>query len=79
MANTAGTWRAGVEGAQPGVIMPAAQQIGDIYYQVVPGIAEDVGRVSEVGQSVTCAGQTYSNVAVVMDNTPTGPAGALVA
>src|SRR6266576_4706504 len=42
----AGSWTAGVDGAQPGFIMEAAPKVGDNYCQEsAPGIAQDAAQV----------------------------------
>jgi hypothetical protein len=50
VVSTEGTWRAGVDGAQPGIIMEASPQIGDEYNQEnAPGVAEDRAEVLSLG------------------------------
>src|SRR5690348_13348256 len=47
-----GSWTAGVDGAEPGLIMEASPQVGDTYCQEdAPGIAEDAGQVVSVTAS----------------------------
>jgi hypothetical protein len=42
VVSTAGTWRAGVDGAQPGVIMEAHPNVNDHYFQEVAApLAQD--------------------------------------
>jgi hypothetical protein len=42
----AGSWTAGVDGAQPGFIMEAAPRVGDAYCQEnAPGVAQDAAQV----------------------------------
>ena len=51
---TEGSWEAGVDRAQPGIIMLAHPVPGEPYRQEYgPGHAEDMGQVIAVGQSVT--------------------------
>jgi hypothetical protein len=46
VTGTEGSWRAGVNGARPGIIMRAAPAVGDEYQQEgAPGVAEDAARV----------------------------------
>ena len=48
-----GSWRAGVDGAKPGIIMEAHPHKGDSYYQeYYPGHAEDQAMVTAVGVPV---------------------------
>ncbi len=50
-----GAWRAGVDGAQPGIIMPATFLLGSRYFQeVAPGVAED--RAKHVGMGLEVMG-----------------------
>jgi Ca2+-binding RTX toxin-like protein len=50
---TEGSWRAGVHGARPGIIMEADPKVGDAYFQEnAPGIAEDAARVLSLDSSV---------------------------
>ena len=49
-----GSWEAGVSGAQPGYIMEAHPQIGDLYRQeYLPGEAEDVAEVTSLTESTS--------------------------
>lgn len=70
LANTDGTWRVGVGGAIPGVIMPADPQVGHTYYQeVAPGAALDMGTVTSTTMSVEIDGTTY-DVIQILDSNP---------
>ena len=71
LVNTGGTWRAGVDGAKPGIIMPAAPMVGQAYFQeAAPRIATDMGRVSATDETFTVLGQTYTDVVVIQDSNP---------
>jgi hypothetical protein len=49
----AGTWRAGVDGAMPGILLPGDPKTGMSYRQErAPGIAEDMGKVLKIGVEV---------------------------
>ncbi len=49
-----GSWEAGVDGAQPGIIMPAAVQPGKPYRQeYLAGKAEDMGQIVATNETVT--------------------------
>ena len=66
-----GTWRVGVDGAKPGVIMPAMPAVGDVYYQeVAPTIAEDMGHVTELGGTASLGGTDFTDVLTIMDSNP---------
>jgi hypothetical protein len=52
--STEGSWEAGVDDAQPGIIMEANPQVGDRYHQeFARGVAEDMARVLSLEES-TC-------------------------
>jgi hypothetical protein len=52
--STHGSWRAGVNGAAPGLIMEARPKAGDRYYQeLAAGVAEDMANVRSLSSS-TC-------------------------
>lgn len=54
VVSTEGTWRAGVNGAAPGLIMEAHPARGDRYFQeMAAGVAEDVASVRSLNSS-TC-------------------------
>jgi hypothetical protein len=51
--STEGSWQAGVDGAQPGIIMEADPQVGDRYHQeFARGVAEDQARVLSLDASL---------------------------
>lgn len=53
--STEGSWEAGVDGGQPGIIMwadPAAQKATTYRQEYLPGIAEDVGKVVKLNASL---------------------------
>ena len=71
VVNHDGTWRAGINGARPGIIMPASPQVGQSFFQEsAPDVAIDMSRVDAIGLSVDLAGQTYDNVVRLMDSNP---------
>jgi hypothetical protein len=50
--STEGSWEAGVDGAQPGIIMLAEPEVGDRYHQeIARGVAEDQARVLSLDES----------------------------
>jgi hypothetical protein len=70
----AGSWEAGVDGALPGVIMPADPQIGLAYTQEhYAGEAEDKGRIFALGSQVTVPAGSFDDVLVTEDWTPLEP------
>jgi hypothetical protein len=63
-----GSWQAGVDGAQPGVVMLAQPNIGDYYRQeYLKGEAEDVARVLRLDATVKAHLGTYPDVVVTED------------
>jgi hypothetical protein len=71
---TAGSWEAGVDGAQPGIVMPAEPTAGDAYrQQYVAGEAEDTARVVRLGESRTIGLGDYRDVLVVEEWSPLEP------
>jgi hypothetical protein len=66
-----GAWEAGVDGALPGVIMPADPTVGLAYTQEhYAGEAEDKGKVVAVGEQVTVPFGSFDDVVVTEDWTP---------
>lgn len=66
-----GSWRAGVHDAKPGIIMPAAPKVGDVFFQeIAPGVAQHQGRVAAVGGTMTFAGMSYTDVVTIGDADP---------
>jgi hypothetical protein len=74
IAGRPGAWEAGVDGAQPGIVMLAAPRVGDYYRQeFYAGHAEDVARVRELGATVVHDDVTYRDVLVTEDFTALEP------
>jgi hypothetical protein len=74
VVSTEGSWEAGVDGAQPGIIMLADPQVGDTYRQeFLEGEAEDLAKVYAVGESVEVPQGSYDDVLVTEDWTPLDP------
>jgi hypothetical protein len=70
----AGSWEAGVNGAQPGIIMRADPQVGDAYRQeFYRGEAEDMGKVVRLGASETVPFRSFDGLLVTQDWTPLEP------
>jgi len=68
IVGTEGAWEAGVDGAQPGIVMPARPQVGDSYRQeYYEGEAEDAAEVLSLTESATVAVGTYEDVLVTED------------
>jgi hypothetical protein len=70
----AGSWEAGVGGAQPGVVMPARPAPGGPYRQeYLPGEAEDMARVLTVDETLRVRFGFFQDVLVTRDWSPLDP------
>jgi hypothetical protein len=74
-ADKAGSWEAGVEGALPGIVMPAGPAVSDIGYrqEFWAGKAKDMGQVIAVSGSVTVPAGTFDDTIRTRDWTPLEP------
>jgi hypothetical protein len=69
-----GSWEHGVDGAQAGIVMLADPAVGDAYRQeLLPGEAEDLGEVLEVGVTVSTPVGDHEDVLVTEDWNPLEP------
>lgn len=69
-----GAWEAGVDGALPGVIMPADLEVGLAYTQEHDrGEAEDKGKIVALGEHVNVPAGSFDDVLVTEDWTPLDP------
>ena len=60
--STEGSWEAGVDGAEAGIVMLADPQVGDTYRQEwYPGHAEDAAEVVSLNEEVTVPYGTFTN------------------
>ena len=51
--STEGSWEAGVNGAQPGIVMPGHPKVGDRYRQeYLASVAEDIGQIAALDETV---------------------------
>lgn len=74
VVTTAGSWEAGVDGAQPGIIMLADPHQGDAYRQeFYAGEAEDVAAIYALDQTATVPAGSYDEVLVTEEWTPLDP------
>jgi hypothetical protein len=74
VASTEGSWEAGVDGALPGIVMPADPSVGHAYRQeYYAGEAEDMGEIIDVGGSVGVPAGHYDDVVTTKDWTPLEP------
>jgi hypothetical protein len=74
-AKASDSWQSGVDGAQPGIIMPAAPRPGDAYRQEYypPGEALDQARVLRLDGSASVPLGTYHGVLVTSERSPLEP------
>jgi hypothetical protein len=74
VVSTAGSWQAGVDGAQAGIVMPADPTVGHVYRQeFYPGEAEDVAEVVRLGASERVAVGEFDDVVVIREWNPLEP------
>lgn len=64
-----GEWRAGRDGAQPGILFPGRFLLGSRYFQeVAPGVALDRGKNVDMGLTVPTEVATYEDCVAVLDS-----------
>jgi len=72
--STEGSWEAGKDGAEPGIIMPANPNVGETYRQeYYKGEAEDMARALKLDGSATVPQGSYDHVLVTREWTPLEP------
>lgn len=71
-ADTAGSWEAGVDGALPGIVMPAdpVSRDGGYRQEYLEGEAEDMGEVIGSGEPVSVPAGDFDDVLVTREWTP---------
>jgi len=74
-ASKKGSWEAGVDGAMPGIVMPAAPQVSGTGYrqEYLAGEAEDLGQVIATDGEVTTPFGDFTDIVVTRDWTPLDP------
>jgi len=74
LADTKGSWTAGVDGAMPGIVMAAEPVVGDPYRQeFLMGEAEDLMQYVDIGTALTVRAGTFDDVVTTHDWTPLEP------
>jgi hypothetical protein len=74
VVSTEGSWEAGVDRAQPGIILPADPQVGQAYRQeYYAGQAEDAAEIVSRDARVEVPFGTFDNVVETRDFTPLDP------
>jgi hypothetical protein len=74
VVSTAGSWQAGVDGGQPGVIMPADPEVGLVYREeYYAGEAEDAAEVLSIDEQAQVRYGHFRNVVLTKNYTPLEP------
>ena len=74
VATTAGSWEAGVDGALPGVIVPAEPEVGMTYRQEhYAGEAEDAAEILSLSERAGVPYGSFEDVLLTKDFTPLEP------
>jgi hypothetical protein len=74
VVDTGGSWEAGVDGAEPGIIMLAVPTVGTTYQnEAAPGEAEDMATVLALAETVTTPFGTFTGCLKTEDFTPLEP------
>ncbi len=69
-----GSWEAGIDGAQPGIIMPARFLLGSRYYQEsAPEVALDRAKHVAMDLEFEAAGEIFEDCVAVDETTPLEP------
>jgi hypothetical protein len=74
VVGTTGTWQSGVNGGLPGIVMHAVPTPGSPYVEeYLPGIAEDMAKVTKSTAKITVPTGTYDKVVVTENTNPLDP------
>jgi hypothetical protein len=74
VVSSAGSWEAGVNGAQPGILIEGDPQVGDTYRQeYLAGEAEDMAEVISLNESISVAYGSFENCLKTKEWTPLEP------
>ncbi len=74
VSNTTGSWEAGVDGAEPGIILNATPQVTDSYRQeYYKGEAEDAFWVTGVNEKISVPYGSYGDATRTLEYTPLEP------
>jgi hypothetical protein len=72
--STEGSWEAGVDGAEPGIIMEAKPKVDDTYQQeFAPGVAEDMAKILSLDKSTCVPYRCFGNLLLTKEWTPLEP------
>ncbi len=74
VVDTAGSWEAGVDGAQPGIVMPGLVAVGDVYRQeFYRGEAEDMMEILDIDAKASSPAGEFTKVVTTRDWNPLEP------
>jgi hypothetical protein len=74
VTSTEGSWTAGVDGAQPGIVMPAQPRVADGYRQeYYKGHAEDMAEVLSLTETTTVPVGNFTGVIKTKDYSTLDP------
>jgi hypothetical protein len=74
VSSTAGSWEAGVDGAEPGIIMPAQPKAGMAYREeYYAGEAEDEAKITGVDAKTKVPFESYQHVVTTENTSPLEP------
>ncbi|MFN8590105.1 MAG: hypothetical protein U0031_01505 [Thermomicrobiales bacterium] len=74
VVSTEGSWEAGVDGAQPGIIMPGQPRVGDAYSQeCAPGVAQDAAKTLSLHDAARTPFGTFRQTLRSRESTPLEP------
>jgi hypothetical protein len=74
VVSTGGSWEAGVDGAQAGILLPVNPKVGMAYRQeYYAGEAEDNGEILSLDERVEVAFGSFEHVLMTKDTTPLEP------
>jgi hypothetical protein len=73
VTSTEGSWQAGVDGAQPGILLPARPRPGMAYRQEYAAGARDAGAVLSLHQRAKVPSGLFDHVLVTKEFTPLDP------
>lgn len=66
-----GAWEAGVDGALPGILMPAEPAVGQAYQQeVAEGVAEDSAEITAMGDTIETPAGTFTDTVTTVESSP---------
>jgi hypothetical protein len=74
VASTAGSWQAGVDGAEAGIVLPATPSVGMSYRQeYYEGEAEDAAKILSLDEWTEVPAGAYDHLLMTKDYTPLQP------